>query len=75
VNNEFEKIWKEAAEAYLPEFCLEGTQKILKISVRISGDPTEVRTQHLSTTNLDLYRCANLFVAFYVTEYSKDICK
>jgi hypothetical protein len=45
VNNELERMWKEAVVAqlrYYPGICLEGLRKTTKTSVRIAGLRAEI---------------------------------
>jgi hypothetical protein len=48
MNNELEKIWKEAVAVhlkYFPEHFLDGLKKTTITSVKIAGVPAEIRTE------------------------------
>jgi hypothetical protein len=38
----------------------EGTEKTMKSSVRVIGDPAEIRTEHYLNTNLEHYSDTNM---------------
>jgi hypothetical protein len=64
MNNELEKIWKEAVvvySGYYPSVCLEGLRTTTRESSgRRAGVPAEVKTEHLPNTNLEHYLYTNL---------------
>jgi hypothetical protein len=70
MTNEVERIWKEAVVAYSRNYSntgLEGSRKITN-DLRIAGDPTEIRTEHLANLCLELYLYNSLFdVSLYVS--------
>jgi hypothetical protein len=43
----------------MTQFSWSECRKSHRTSVRIAGDPSEIRTEHLSNTSLKFYRCAN----------------
>jgi hypothetical protein len=45
----------------LPRHLLEGTEENNEKSVRITGAPTEIRTEHLANTRLERYCHASPF--------------
>jgi hypothetical protein len=56
MNEEVERIWKEAPAAfskYHPGSCLAGLRKITETILRIAGVPVEIRTEHLSNTRIE----------------------
>jgi hypothetical protein len=77
MNNELERIWKEAVVAYRkcdPGVCLDGLRKITKTSIRITDVPDESRTLQLPNTILDhLY--SNLHDISFVFARNEHECE
>jgi hypothetical protein len=46
---------------YYSDICLDGLRKVIKIQVRVAGDPAEIRTEHLQNTTLERHLYTNLF--------------
>jgi hypothetical protein len=64
IDEELGGMWKEAVMAllrYYTGICLGDLGKLRKISVRIAGVPTEIRTEHFPSTSLELYPYTRLF--------------
>jgi hypothetical protein len=63
INTPLVGIWNElivAKSRHYPDICLKGLRKIRK-TVRISGVPSEIRTEHLPNTSQAPYRSTILF--------------
>jgi hypothetical protein len=64
MNDEMERIWKEAIVAqskYYPRIFLEGLKKTTKNTVRTAGVAAETRTEHLPNTSLEHYYSTSVF--------------
>jgi hypothetical protein len=57
-DDKLERIWKEAVVDLA--FAWKGWRKPRNASTRIAGVAAEIRTESLSNTSPDRYRCANL---------------
>jgi hypothetical protein len=66
INYGFQRIWQEAVVAYSTYYhgIFLGLSKI-DINLRISGVPSQIRTEHLPNTSLDRNCYASLFVFHY----------
>jgi hypothetical protein len=64
MNNELERIWKEAVVVLTREYsgsCLENWRKPRKFSVMIGCDLAKIRNKRLSKTRLKHYWYNNMF--------------
>jgi hypothetical protein len=62
MNDEMEKIWKEAVMAqlrYYPSICLGRLKKTTLESVRITGTLAGIQTEHHPNTSLEGYHYTN----------------
>jgi hypothetical protein len=62
MNDEMEKIWKEAVMAqlrYYPTICLGRLKKTAQESVRIAGALAEIQTEHHPNMSLEGYHYTN----------------